>query len=110
MTTIRKQGGYQTTATERMESARAVKSEALAREVCYARILARIWPAFIMRPSAVQQNAPLVCVIETPAGPLFYRIFAAEQELFADLPVRDNDGRMSDKLAILLALASDGWQ
>lgn len=107
---IRKNHGYQTTATERMAAARRVKDEALAREMCWAAIGSRIWPAYVMPPRIHQDNYPLVCVMVTPAGRIAYRVREDEVDLFAHLERRPNDGTVSEnKVAVLMALAMDGW-
>ncbi len=109
---INKPGGYATTATERMESARAVKQESLTRETCLAAILSRIWPAFVTKPNRPNDEFPLLMVIETPAGPLVYRVHIDELPIVAHLPTRQIDAppyTTAQKIATLTLLATEGW-
>jgi len=108
---ITKNHGYQTTATERMTAARAVKHEAITRELCWASIASRFWPSCLMPPKLAQLNYPFICVIETPAGRIVYRVSTEELPLFEHLQRRANDGAdQADKSATLLALAVNGWE
>lgn len=107
---VRKPGGYVSTATERMEAARAVKRDAVTRELLWVSIASRIWPAFLARANVAQKNWPLVCLIDTPAGRLAYRVSDDERPLFAHLEQRENDGAPADnKIATLHALATNDW-
>ncbi len=102
-------------ATERLEAARKVKDDAIARELAWVAIVVRsgLWPAWISPPRRdVQTNFPYVLNIETPAGRLVYRIRDTEFEMFSHLKERPNDGLgggWDDKLTILTHLASEGW-
>ena len=108
---ITKQKGYPTTATERMESARTVKQQAITREMCWVSVATRIWPSYVMEPRVQQVNYPLVAVIQSPAGTMMYRVRTDELPLFEHLAKRPNAGEPhQDKTAILLALAVHGWQ
>ena len=105
--------GYRrpTSATERMDSARAVKQETVTRELCWASIASRFWPACLMKPRIEQLNYPFLCAIETPAGRIVYRVSLEELPLFEHLERKPNDGAdQTDKAAALLALAVNGWE
>ena len=108
--TVTKQGGHASTATERMEAARSVKSDVLMREMCWASIVSRFWPSCLMPAAVEQQNFPFICAIDTPAGRIAYRVHTDELPLFAHLERKPNDGReATSKLAALLLLATEGW-
>jgi hypothetical protein len=101
-------------ATERLEAARKVKDDAIARELAWVAIVvrAKLWPAWISIPRLLQGGFPYILNIETPAGRLIYRLAEAEIDMFRDLDERPNDGMgggAADKLAILTHLATDGW-
>lgn len=110
--TIRKPGGYATTATERMEHARSVKQESLTRETCLASILSRFWPSFVTKPNRPNEEFPLMLVIETPAGPLVYRVHVDELPIVSHLEQRNIDAppyTSAQKMAVLTLLATEGF-
>lgn len=101
-------------ATERLEAARKVKDDAIARELAWVAIVVRsgLWPAWLSVPRRPQSSFLYVLNIETPAGRLIYRISEVEFALFSQLEERPNDGLgggAADKLGILTHLASEGW-
>ena len=102
-------------ATERLEAARKVKDDAIARELAWVSIVvkAKLWPAWLSVPRRdVQTNFPYVLNIETPAGRIIYRIRDTEFHMFSFLKEQPNDGLgggWADKLAILSHLATEGW-
>lgn len=101
--------------TERLEAARSVKDDAIARELAWATIIVRIglWPAWKSKPQRPQPSFPWLLNIDTPAGRIVYRVSDAEHKrLFVDLTERPNDGEtctVGDKMSRLLHLATDGW-
>jgi hypothetical protein len=102
-------------ATERLIAARAVKDDAVAREIAWVAIVvhAKIWPAWVSPPLRPQAGFPYVLNMETPAGRLIYRLAKDELEMFRHIDERPNDGiggGAADKLAILSHLAMDGWE
>lgn len=98
-------------ATTRMEGARRVKHDAVTRELLWAAIGARVWPAYLAKPRIEQANFPFILCIDSPAGPIVYRVSAEELPLFDRLERRESgpDYESGDKMAALLLLASDGW-
>lgn len=102
-------------ATERLEAARKVKDDAIARELAWVAIVvrAKLWPAWLSVPRAdVQTNFPYILNIETPAGRLIYRVRDTEFAIFSQLEERPNDGLgggWTDKMTILTILATEGW-
>lgn len=91
-----------------MEAARRVKQEVVARELLWAVIASRSWPACLMPPARPSPNLPMLLVLDTPAGRLAYRLSYDElaSGLFDHLEQRQNDGHAADdKLGTLLALA-----
>ena len=100
------------TASERLTAARAVKDDAIVRELCWAAIGSRLWPSFITAPSKPQKSFPWLLCIDSPAGRLVYRLSEEEREMFTHLEERENDGvpcSGGDKQARLLHLALEGW-
>ncbi len=102
-------------ASDRLTAARAVKDDAIARELALVAILVRsgLWPAWVTEPRKVQQGFPYVLHVDTPAGRLTYRLADGEMDMFRDLDERPNDGLgggAAEKLAILSHLAMDGWK
>lgn len=86
---ITKQGGRPTTATERMEAARAANKSTITRELCWAVIKAKDYTAWLGRPKVQNDEFPHVLVIESPVGPITYRIHVDELPLVAHLERRD---------------------
>lgn len=108
--TVTKQGGHASTATERMNSARSVKADAITRELCLVSIVSRFWPSCLMPPLVEQQRYPFVCIVNTPAGRLAYRVHADELPLFSHLQRVPNDGVNAEaKLPLLMMLATEQW-
>ncbi len=100
--------------TERLEASRSVKTDAITRELLWAAIGSRIWPAFITLPWKRQTGefTHMLC-IDSPAGRIAYRLRADELPMFEHLPRKENDGLecgAGDKLSRLLHLATDGWK
>lgn len=108
---IRGKGRPKMSATERMERSRAVTKSAAARELLYAGILARIWPAYLTEPLKEQPNFPALLCVDSPAGLLVWRLDLEELEGFSGwLEYRINPGRQAeDKFSALYALAMEGW-
>lgn len=108
---ITKQGGHSSTATERMKAARAVKRDAVKRELRWVSIASRFWPSCLMPPRNAQSAYPWICIIDSPAGRIAYRVSAEEVPLFDHLKRKRNDGvEARPKLDTLTALAMDGWK
>lgn len=97
-------------ASVRADRSREATKQALARELAYAGILARVWPSYITEPIKPQPGFPFLLCVDTPAGLLVWRVNDEEVELFRHLPCQKNDGRPSEpKVPMLLHLASEGW-
>ena len=103
---------YIKTATARAEAARESTKTAMSREICWVAIGSRIWPSYLFLPRATQPNFPALVCIESPAGPMVYRVAADELTLFDHLE-RRQDGPTTyiagDKMIALLHLATEGW-
>lgn len=106
-------------ATARAEKSRQATKNAIARELLYAGILARLWPAFVMAPDPEKLQSerekrylreyPYILAIESPAGWLAWRLSPEEHEAFEWVPTREHQGeKVEDRTAVLLALATDG--
>jgi hypothetical protein len=96
-------------ATLRMEGAHRVAKDAITRELCWAAIGARIWPAHLAPPRTPQQSFTWLHHLDTPAGRIVYRVTDEELPLFDHvLRVKYDDTPSGDKLAILHALATVG--
>jgi hypothetical protein len=110
--------GETLSATARAERARESTKAAIARELLYAGILARIWPAYVMKPEPSGRGDrneywlrafPYILAVESPAGWLSWRLSPEEYEGFEWVQKRDWKGeKVQDRTAILLALATDG--
>ena len=97
-------------ASVRAERSRQATKAATARELCYAGILARVWPSYITEPIKPQPHFPFLLCVESPAGLLVWRLSDEEVVMFQYLPCRKNDGRKAEeKVPALLSLAADGW-
>jgi hypothetical protein len=101
-------------ASDRLEAARKVKDDAIARELAWVAIVvrAKLWDAWISIPRLNQTGFPYILNIETPTGRLIYRLAESEMDMFRDLEERPNDGKgggWAEKLAILTHLATEGW-
>lgn len=100
-------------ATERAARSREATKAAIARELLYVGILARLWPSYVTDAVKPEQNPhlPYLLVVETPAGTIVWRLTAEEVAFFDHLPIRQNDGfQADDKIGVLYALAAEGWQ
>ena len=102
------------TATERAHRSRQATKAAIGRELMYASILARIWPAHLMPPRQTSDKrfVAILC-IETPAGEIVYRLTDEELPVFSHLeerPIHGGDHTAVTKEGILLALATEGWE
>ena len=110
---LAKQHGKPTTASERMDAARAARQEGMLREVCLASILSRVWPSYVTEPAVKNPDFPFLMVIQTPAGRLVYRVHTEETDLVAHLerkPSPETIPTMAEKLAVLLHLATEGFK
>ncbi len=99
---------------ERLEGARDVKADTVARELLWVAIVCRdgIWPAWRSAPRKPQKMFPELLHLETPAGRIVYRLAVEEIQMFEHLELRENDGVKcsgGDKMARLLHLATEGW-
>lgn len=94
-------------------AAREATKAAVARELMLASILTRVWPAYLFKPIKVQVNLPAMLCLETPAGPICWRLGIDELELFTHIQDRREDGpegyEVGDKEARLLLLSTEGW-
>ncbi len=104
-------------ATERAHRSREATKAAIARELLYAGILARIWPAFVIllpmgkteKAEAWRAKFPYILCIESPAGWLAWKLDPEEYIAFDYLPKRKHNGeRVTDRVPTLQAL-SEGW-
>lgn len=94
--------------TARAERARQTARLAMARDVMHGAILARIWPAYIA--SSKNADYPYVLCVESPAGLLAWRLDAVDRALLDWLPKRLSElVAVTDRMPILLHLASEGW-
>lgn len=94
--------------SERLEAARAVKDDAVIRELCWAAVGSHIWPSFLCPPQKPQPLFPWLLCLDTPAGRLVYRVADGELHMFEHLDRRPNDHvecTGGDKMARLLHLA-----
>lgn len=100
--------GEKLSATARAERSREATKAAIARELLYAGILARIWPAYVAH-SVVNTGFPYLLCVDSPAGTLRWRLSDEEREMFDWVNVTDWNGEKPvDRTAVLLALATDG--
>jgi hypothetical protein len=109
-------------ATEQKLRSREVTKAVMARELCYAGVMARFavrqttpgWSAYLTEPKNIKQNPgfPALLCIDTPAGLAVWRLSLDELDAFKEwLPYKENDGRVAeDKAVLLYALAFDGWE
>lgn len=98
-------------ATARAERSREATKQAIARELLYAGILARMWPAYVATgdPKRVNADFPYILCVDSPAGTLRWRLSEEEREMFDWIDVTDWNGEKPvDRTATLLALATDG--
>lgn len=110
--------GETLSATARAERAREATKAAIARDLLYAGILARMWPSYVMKPEPNGQSErneywlrafPYILAVESPAGWLSWRLSPEEYEAFDWVPMRAHAGeKVTDRTATLLALATDG--
>ena len=97
-------------ATERMRRSRERTKSVMIRELMFAGILARLWPAYITEPRIAQLNYPYLLCIDSPQGLLVWRLTRDEEPFFDWLPRRKNPGRVQvDKATALYTLAAEGW-
>lgn len=100
------------TSTEKMDAARAATQDARVRETAYAAILARIWPSQIGHPRREDALFPHMLLIESPAGPLTYRLSDDDLGGFEHVPRSREEitaNTQIGKLTVLLHLATEGW-
>lgn len=98
--------------TAKLERARAMSRAAASRELLYAGVLARLWPAYIT-PIPDNDDYPACLCVESPAGLLTWRLAADERDMpyFAWLERRKTDlKRATDRTPLLLALAENHWR
>lgn len=110
--------GEKLSATARAERSREATKQAMARDLLYAAILARIWPAVVMKPDpdgksdSVKRGLvefPYILAIDSPAGWLTWKLSPDEYEMFDWVPKREHHGEtVTDKLPALTLLATDG--
>ena len=99
-------------ATEKMIRSRERTKTVVARELLYAGILARIWPAWVTTPHQPKKNPafPWLLCVETPAGIVAWRLTSDEVTFFDHIARVENNGRRAElKEGALYALASEGW-
>jgi hypothetical protein len=100
-------------ASARKDAARQATKAAVARELMLVSILTRFWPAYLFHPTKEQINLPYMICLETPAGPICWRVGTDELELFAHIKRRLQTGpehyQSGDKEALLVLLSTEGW-
>ncbi len=103
--------GTTLTATEKMDRSREMTKRMAARELLYAGVLARLWPAYLAPSKPSNDAFPLLLCVESPAGLLTWRLDSDECVMFDWLEQRDNAGeKATDRTPILHGLAtSDDW-
>lgn len=96
------------TVTEKMEKARENTRRSAARELLYGVIFSRIWPAWLHLTD--NDEYPLIMVVESPAGRMTWRVAVDETTLVEHLEQRElTKQKASDRMPLLLHLASEGW-
>jgi hypothetical protein len=97
-------------ATARAERSRATTRAATARELLYAGVLSRVWPAYLTAPVKPNDGYPWLLCVESPVGVIVWRLAIDEREFFEWVTEeRPNAGeRAHDRTAILMALSADG--
>lgn len=103
--------GETLSATARAERSREATKAAIARELLYASILARLWPAYLCEVHGINEDFPYLLCVQAPSGDrLTWRLSPEEYTAFEWLgPVHSNSGeRAKDRTDVLLALATDG--
>lgn len=114
----------------RKQVSREATKAAVARELMEASIITRMisaykleqygWGAYLFKPSKPQAHIQWMLCIETPGGPLCWRIWrdkedpdATEMALVEHIKDRREHGpknyEAGDKLALLLLLSTEGW-
>jgi hypothetical protein len=102
--------GETVSASVRAERARESAKQAIARELLYAGILARLWPSYVMQSNRKSDDGWFILAVESPAGWLWWKLSPDERQAFEWLPEREHDGQIvKDRTPTLMALALDGW-
>lgn len=104
-------------ATARAERARATTKAAMARELAYAAILARLWPSYVMKlkprtdsDKRWAKRLPWILGVQSPAGWLAWRLSPEEYESFRWVNERPHNGEpVDDRMPVLLMLADGSW-
>lgn len=98
--------GTTLTATEKMDRAREMTKRMAARELLYAAVFARLWPASLVESKPENEDYPYVLCVESPCGRLTWRISSEEQDYFTErLTSQPNAGeKAEDRTPILMAL------
>lgn len=107
--------GSTVSATARAERSRQATKAAVAENLLYAGILARIWPSWVLvreprTDSERKWGVWPILAVDSPAGWLTWRLSPEEEPAFDWIPRRPYAGeKIEDRTGILLALASQGW-
>lgn len=97
-----------TSARTAADRSRAATKNAIARELLYAGILARLWPSYVAHVE--NDDYPHLLCVDSPAGILTWRLTPDEHEAFEWVPRGESTyKRAQDRVPILHALA-DGWE
>lgn len=101
-------------ATEKALASREATKAAVARELMLVSCLSRVWPAHLCQPLKPQPLLKRLVCLHTPGGRLVWRLSDDELPLFSHLQDAPNDAPKdtgaTGKLAVLLTLATEGWE
>ncbi len=92
---------------------RILKRSVIDRELVLVAVLSRVWPSHLAPPLKPQVTFKWIVCVHSPAGFLVWRVSDEELPLFDHLERRENDAVdyvAGDKLALLLLLATEGWE
>ena len=95
---------------QRKQQARSATKRAITREMLWAAIGTQWWPSYLFPPRIPQKNSPWMLCIESPAGPIVYRLWDDDRPLFEHLERRERGPehyQTGDKDITLLALATE---
>ncbi len=102
--------GTTVSASARAERSREATKAAITRELLYAGVLSRLWPAYLTQPCRDNPVFPWLLCVESPIGVIVWRLTEEERPFFEWITdYRTNTGeRAHDRIAILMALSADG--
>lgn len=102
-------------ATARAEAARRTTKDAITRELLLVAVLSRCpgFHGYVARPARPNDEYQWLVILETPAGPLAWRLTALDVPLFEHLGEpqdRVSAVQATDKTAVLMWLAMEGLE